>query len=160
MQFTEYDMGQLERDQAVEVTLSGSAANVRLMDSSNLSAYKSGRQHRYYGGLMKSSPARIGVPHSGHWYVPVDMQGLRGSTRSSVRVLPSPLPTFREAPLASMPSLVNDAPRDAAAEQAKPYDVFVSHASEDKDTIGQGASGMRAGSMVRRIRAAHRFQPS
>lgn len=135
MQFTKYDMGWLERGQIVEVTLAGSAANVRLMDSSNLSAYRNCRQHRYYGGLMKRSPARIGVPHSGHWYVTVDMQGLRGSTRSSVRVLPSPLPTFREGPLASMPSLVNAAPSDAAAEGAKPYDVFVSHASEDKDAI-------------------------
>lgn len=135
MQFTKYDLGYLERGQIVEVKLSGSAANVRLMNGTNLSSYKNGRRHTYYGGLMKSSPARIGVPHSGHWYVTVDLAGLRGSTRSSVRVLPSPLPTLRETPLASMPSLVNNTPSDAAAEQAKPYDVFVSHASEDKDAI-------------------------
>lgn len=135
MKFNQYDMGYLERGQIVEVTLSGSAANVRLMDGSNLSAYKNGRQHRYYGGLMKRSPAHIGVPHSGHWYVTVDMAGLRGSTRSSVRVLPSALPPLQEAPLASMPSLIHEPPPGGDEDHAKAYDVFVSHASEDKDAV-------------------------
>jgi hypothetical protein len=135
MKFNQYDLGHLDRGQTVEITLSGSAANVRLMNSSNLSAYKSGRQHRYYGGLMKRSPAHITVPRSGHWYVTVDMQGLRGTTRSSVRVLPSALPPLQERPLASMPSLVHDLPPDAVADEAKAYDVFVSHASEDKDDV-------------------------
>ncbi|WP_344696435.1 DUF1883 domain-containing protein [Sphingomonas rosea] len=65
MSFTHYRLGHLERGSVVEVTLSGSAANVRLMDSSNLSSYQSGRQHRYYGGLINRSPARITVPSSG-----------------------------------------------------------------------------------------------
>ncbi|MEM9415168.1 MAG: DUF1883 domain-containing protein [Planctomycetota bacterium] len=135
MQFNKYDLGHLDRGQIVEVTLSGNAANVRLMDSSNLSAYRNGRQHRYHGGLMQRSPAHIAVPSSGHWYVTVDMQGLRGTTRSSVRVLPSELPPLQERPLASMPSLVHDLPLDAAVDEDKAYDVFVSHASEGKDDV-------------------------
>jgi hypothetical protein len=59
MNFTHYDLGHLDRGRIVQVTLSGSAANVRLMDSSNLSAYKSGRQHRYVGGLAQSSPVNL-----------------------------------------------------------------------------------------------------
>ncbi|MEO0588821.1 MAG: DUF1883 domain-containing protein, partial [Planctomycetota bacterium] len=55
MKFNQYDLGHVDRGQTVEVTLSGNAANVRLMDSSNLSAYRNGRQHRYYGGLMQRS---------------------------------------------------------------------------------------------------------
>ncbi|VVT00652.1 Molecular chaperone Tir (fragment) [Roseovarius sp. EC-HK134] len=62
------------------------------------------------------------------------MQGLRGSTRASVRVLPSPLPEIREAPLNSVPGLVRDVP-PAVSEDAEAYDVFISHASEDKDSI-------------------------
>lgn len=53
MNFTHYDLGQLTAGQIVEVTLSGSAANVRLVDSSNFSSYKPGQQHRYHGGLVK-----------------------------------------------------------------------------------------------------------
>ena len=137
MNFIRHDLGQLSRGQVVEVTLSGNAANVRLMDSSNLSAYRNGRRHRFYGGLMKRSPAHITVPSSGHWYVTVDMQGLGGSTRSSVRVLPGPLPTFQESSLASVPSLVRDVPPGDSNESNDPklFDVFISHASEDKEEI-------------------------
>lgn len=133
MKFNFYDLGQLKRGQRVQVTLSGSAANVRLMDSSNFQNYKAGRSHRYTGGLMKRSPAVLGVPSSGHYYVTVDMAGLRGTVRSSVRVLPSALPTYEDRPLSSVPSLVqHDDDPDAFS---KGYDVFISHASEDKNDV-------------------------
>jgi len=143
MQFSHYDMGYLESGSVVEVTLSGSAANVRLMDSSNLSSYKAGRRHTYHGGLVKQSPFRIPVPNSGRWHVTVDMQGLRGSVRSGVRVIPGsalrPLPTANEAPLRSIPSLVRNDNDDLAPEEVaddgRTFDVFISHASEDKDEV-------------------------
>jgi len=105
-EFIQHNLGYRKSGEIVQVNLSGSAANVRLMDSSNLSSYKSGRQHRYWGGLIKRSPARLTIPHSGTWYVTVDMMGLRGNVRSSVEILPSALPEFREIPLSSVPSLV------------------------------------------------------
>lgn len=133
MQFIHTDLGYRQRGEIVEVTLT-SGANVRLMDSSNFSSYKNGRRHRYYGGLSKRSPLRLAIPNSGHWHVAVDMQGLRGSTRASVRVLPGPLPEIREAPLSTVPSLVRDTP-PAIESGGQGYDVFISHASEDKDAI-------------------------
>ena len=117
----------------MEVTLT-SGANVRLMDSSNFSNYKNGRAHRYQGGLAKVSPLRLAIPSSGHWHVAIDMQGLRGSTRASVRVLPGALPEIRESPLSSVPSLVRDIPPSVATGEES-HDVFISHASEDKDAI-------------------------
>jgi hypothetical protein len=64
------------------------------------------------------------------------MQGLRGSVRSSARVLPGPLPELREAPLASVPSLLQlDPPPGLASEIPRDYDVFISHASEDKEAV-------------------------
>ena len=135
MNFTHYDLGQRKGGEIVEVTLSGNAANVRLLDSSNLSSYRSGRQHRYYGGLARKSPIRLSIPCSGHWHVTVDMQGLRGNVRSSARVLPSALPPLREAPLSQVPSLVQNATSDDSPDTAREYDVFISHASEDKDAI-------------------------
>lgn len=138
MKFIQHDLGHRTGGEIVEITLSGSAANVRLMDSSNLSSYKNGRQHRYFGGLAKQSPVRLQIPHSGTWYVTVDMQGLRGTVRSSARILPGPLPALREVPLSSIPSLVQNEPPvvgDSDAISLREYDVFISHASEDKDGI-------------------------
>lgn len=62
MQFIHTDLGYRQRGEIVEVTLS-SGANVRLMDSSNFSSYKSGRSHRYAGGLARRSPVRLAIPH-------------------------------------------------------------------------------------------------
>jgi len=137
MQFIVHDLGNRQSGEIVEITLSGSAANVRLMDSSNLSAYKNGKQHRYYGGLAKQSPIHLQIPSSGHWYVTVDMQGLQGSVRSSARILPGPLPELREIPLSRVPSLIQrDIPPNVDADApTREYDVFISHASEDKDAV-------------------------
>lgn len=138
MQFTHYDLGYKNRGDIVEISLSGSAANVRLMDSSNLQSYKNGRQHRYYGGLAKQSPVRLAIPNSGHWHVTIDMQGLKGTVRTSIRMMPNPLPELRQPALSTIPSLVHrheDAPFDNFDQTNKEYDVFISHASEDKDEI-------------------------
>jgi hypothetical protein len=131
--FLQFDLGNLERGQIVEITLTN-GANVRLMTGSEFSNYKNGRRHSFIGGLAKRSPVRLQVPSSGHWYVAVDMQGLQGSTKASVRALPGMLPEIREAPLASVPSLVRERPPPVEA-GAEAYDVFISHASEDKDLI-------------------------
>lgn len=136
MQFQHYDLGSMKGGEIVEVTLSGSAANVRLMDSSNFSSYRSGRSHRYQGGLAKRSPVRLQVPRSGHWHVTVDLGGLRGTVRSGIRVLPGALPPLREIPLDSVPSLIRDnGPPNAGVAATKRFDVFISHASEDKEAI-------------------------
>lgn len=134
MQFIHNDLGQRQRGEIVEITLT-SGANVRLMDSSNFSNYKNGRRHQYIGGLAKQSPVRLQIQNSGHWHVAIDMQGLRGSTRASVRVVPGALPEIREAPLSSIPSLVRGNPPPSVEVGGEPYDVFISHASEDKEAI-------------------------
>lgn len=134
MQFIHNDLGQRKRGEIVEVTLT-SGANVRLMDSSNFSNYKNGRRHRFFGGLAKRSPLRLRIPNSGHWHVAIDVQGLRGSTKASVRMLPGPLPEIREAPLSSVPSLIQNNIPPSLKSGDRVYDVFISHASEDKDEI-------------------------
>lgn len=163
MQFVQHDLGHRRAGEIVEITLSGNAANVRLLDSSNFSSYRNGRQRRGYGGLAKRSPVRLPIPYSGHWYAVVDMQGLRGSVRSSARILPGPLPELREAPLSSVPSLVQRdppsglRPEDALAERE--YDVFISYATEDKDVVVRPlahALRWRLEGLVRRIRVEDR----
>ena len=134
MKYTVYDLGQCRRGERIQVSLQGNAANVRLMDSSNYSSYRSGRRHRYYGGLVKRSPLVLTVPSSGHWYITIDLAGLAGSVRSSIRRLPAPLPVYDEPSLSSVPTLVRpfQNTEDGAVIE---YDVFISHASEDKDAV-------------------------
>lgn len=125
-------------DKELNVILFGNAANVRLMDSSNYNNYENGRSHRYAGGLVTKSSVVLGVPSSGHWYLTVDMQGLRGNTNASVQVLPSVLSTFQDAPLSSIPSLVlgiDESPYGQQEQDYREHDVFISHASEDKKEI-------------------------
>ncbi len=138
IKFNKYDLGNLKKDQTVVVTLKGNAANVRLMDSSNFTAFKNGHRHHYIGGLAKQSPIRLRVPRSGHWYVTVDMNGLRGNVRSSVHVVPEPLPVIKQnTALSSVPSLIKDVSSITPDEKGKTYDVFISHASEDKDAVAR-----------------------
>lgn len=130
MNFSYYDFGHLERGRIVEVQLSA-AANVRLMDSTNYSNYKNGRRHRYYGGYVTRSPYRITVPNSGHWYLTIDLGGYAGKVKHSARVLSGILPAVREQlPLAQETNLYVD-----NTDLNKEYDVFISHASEDKDSV-------------------------
>lgn len=136
MQFQRYDLGQVSSGSIVEVTL-GYAANVRIMNSSNFSNFKRGKQHKYIGGYVTRSPYKATIPSSGHWYVVVDLGGRAGKVSSGVRVLPGKLPDARQQSLASIPSL--NLGRDASPEPYQPsnreYDVFISHASEDKDGL-------------------------
>lgn len=128
--FSYYDLGRIERGKIVEVKLSA-AANVRLMDSTNYSNYKNGRRHRYYGGYVTRSPYRVTVPSTGHWYLTIDLGGYSGTVRHGVHVLSGMLPTAREQlPLAQETNLYID-----TTDTGKEYDVFISHASEDKDSV-------------------------
>lgn len=135
--FLHSDLGHRSRGDVLEVTLTR-GANVRLLDSTNFNKYKRGEKHRFYGGLAKKSPVRIPIPASGRWHGVVDMQGLRGSTRASFRVINAsalrPLPPIRDRRRDLAELVANAAEAAPAADQAE-YDVFVSHAAEDKDAV-------------------------
>ena len=140
--FRHYELGHLKRGSVVVVTLQGNAANVQLLDSSGFNNYRAGRRYSYTGGLAKSSPVRLPVPRDGRWHVTVDLIGLGGSVRSGVAVEPpprGPLPPIRHGahstpPLARIAENVAAVAPESSAVQ-KGYDVFISHAAEDKDSI-------------------------
>jgi len=138
MKFQSYKLGNLTKGQIVEVTLKGNSANVKLMNGSNFSSYKAGRRHTYYGGHVTKSPYRVTVPSNGNWYVTVDLGGYSGRVSSSVRVLPGRIPAARQPRLSTVPSLVQDKeiPGNFGEEPiVRKYDVFISHASEDKEEV-------------------------
>jgi hypothetical protein len=146
--FTVHDLKQQPAGATVVVTLQGNAANVRLMDSTNFRAYKAGRQHRHYGGLVKRSPVRITIPRRGHWYVTVDLMGMGANARvrSSVRVEPAPLPELRPRAERSLSEIRHQRPPVLTTDPgAQVWDVFISHAHEDKDAVARPlAAALRA----------------
>jgi len=138
MKFSYYDLKQKSSGEIVEVSLSGNAANVFLVDYSNFQSYKAGRRYKYYGGQATRSPVRLSIPRSGHWYLVIDLGGYAGNVRHSMRVLPGPMPPLRERPISSIPSLVqgrNEELPGVQKDDDREYDVFISHASEDKDEV-------------------------
>lgn len=142
MEFIKHDLGHRTGGEIVEVILKGNAANVRLMDSSNFQSYRSGRRHNYIGGHAKRSPVRLQIPRSGHWYVTVDMGGYKGKVSSNARILPGKLRPLVDRPLSTVPSLVR-------TENDIQYDVFISHASDDKeDVVTPLADALQAGGLT------------
>ena len=84
MNFLHYEVDTHDGD-VIEVMLDR-RANVRVLDGSNFSSFRSGRRHSYVGGLAKRSPIRLAAPHAGRWHVVVDLGGYAGSVRAGVRV--------------------------------------------------------------------------
>lgn len=135
--FVQYHWTRLEKGSTVVVTLS-TAANVRLMDSANFNAYKNGRNHRYSGGLVTKTPFRIRVPRTGAWYLTIDLVGLRATrVRHGATVEPPPLPTAKSAPHQSLSGIRHERPPIVRDENGEVWDVFISHASEDKEDVAE-----------------------
>lgn len=133
MKFTHHQLGNLEADTTIELSLKGNAANVRLMDDHNFRQYKRGRRHRYQGGLIKKSPIHFKTSKRANWHLTVDLAGLAGRVSSSVKILPKPLSLMKTTSSEVSPEQIRQ------FVQIKPenddYDVFISHASEDKSGL-------------------------
>ncbi len=144
MSFIYQDLGQRLAGDRLETTLS-TIANVRLMDAPNFEAYKNGAEHKYFGGLVKTSPSILTIPNEGQWFVVVDMKDLPGTTRASFRVLPYVPPVVSAADrghpkspaLSETPSLIRQFPPTLELNGENIYDVFLTYTVEDKDTIAK-----------------------
>jgi hypothetical protein len=142
MEHLRFDLGSLTKGSTVVVTLNNQA-NVQLMTQGEYSNYKAGRPYRYHGGRVTRSPFRIGVPSAGHWVVAVDLGGYAGRISASVAVQPPPRGYLPEARSHEVSPAANVAVRDEPEQPegdvlgGQTWDVFISHASEDKDTIAR-----------------------
>ncbi len=139
VQFQQYDLGTVKKGSRVIVTLKNQA-NVRLMTQSEFSKYRRGGAHRYIGGKVTRSPWSGVVPNSGHWYVAIDLGGYSGKVQSSVRVEPPPpgfLPTARDAAERPLRDIQVREPEEPVGDAlgGQTWDVFISHASEDKADV-------------------------
>jgi hypothetical protein len=142
MEHLKVDLGTVKKGSTVVATLD-KQANVLLLDASNYRIYSASRGGRftYYGGLVKRSPVRIPVPSTGHWYLAIDLGDRAGQLRHSVSVAPPPrgdLPAYREpaSPLADRVAVRQpEPPASPDVLDGRTWDVFVSHASEDKAAV-------------------------
>jgi hypothetical protein len=135
-----YDLGSLSKGSSVVVTLKNQA-NVQLMSRSDYANYKAGRRFRYHGGRVTRSPFSILVPSNGHWVVVIDLGGYAGRISASVAVQPPPRGFLPQAQSSQSSPASMVAVRDEPAEPeggllgGRTWDVFISHASEDKDAV-------------------------
>ncbi|WP_082383403.1 DUF1883 domain-containing protein [Frigoribacterium sp. RIT-PI-h] len=143
MEHLKKDLGQQKKGATVVVTLR-QQANVLLMDSSNYRIYAASRggRFRYTGGLIKKSPARLTVPSNGHWYLAIDLGGAPGRINATIAVEPPPrgnLPEYRSAPegrVSGQVSVRRPLPPESEGDfDGRTWDVFLSHASEDKTDV-------------------------
>jgi Domain of unknown function (DUF1883)/TIR domain len=142
MEHLRYDLGTLKKDSTVVVTLRNQA-NVQLMPLSEYNNYKAGRRYRYHGGRVTQSPFRITVPSNEHWVVAIDLGGYAGHISASIAVQPPPRGFLPEARSPQANPASNVAVRAEPEEPTgdllggQTWDVFISHASEDKDTVAR-----------------------
>lgn len=142
--YNRFDLGHCQRGDMWRVALSR-GANVFMVDSSGFAAFKSNRNFTHYGGggLITRSPHDFVVPRSGHWYIVAHTWGLRDSARISVTPITPLRPMDPATPHnVDLSTIARDAARYSGGEHeppaspaAKEYDVFVSHATEDKESI-------------------------
>ncbi len=137
MQHLYFDLKQQKKGATAVVTLD-KQANVRLMTASNYGSFKSGRRYSYQGGKATQSPARLAIPSSGHWFVVVDLGGLAGRVRASVAVQPPPpgmLPALRQDNRLRDVQVREPVEPEGDVLGGQTWDVFISHASEDKEAV-------------------------
>jgi len=142
MEHLRFDLGNLKKGSTVVVTLKNQA-NVQLMTSSDYNNYKAGRRFHYHGGRVSRSPFRIAVPSNGHWVVAIDLGGYAGRMSASVAVEPPargflpPARSAQESPASRVAVREDPEEPEGDALGGQTWDVFISHASEDKDAVAR-----------------------
>ncbi|WP_030183884.1 DUF1883 domain-containing protein [Streptomyces violaceorubidus] len=141
MQHLYKDLGSIKKGSTVVVTLR-KQANVQVMTRSEYSNYKSGRRYRYLGGRVTRSPFQVTIPSNGHWVVAIDLGGYAGRIDASVRVEPPPrgfLPPVRDPQRNPARSVAVHEPEEPPGDVlgGQTWDVFISHASEDKAAVAR-----------------------
>ena len=132
MNFTHYDLGNLDKGRTVEVVLEGNAANVYLLDNINFKQYSRGLEFQAVGGLMKSSPVKLQTVKLAHWHVVVDLPGGHGVVKSSFRML------TQKMVIGAIDKLLNFIPTEAQ-KRAKPGSIPSTSALQNSQTIASNA---------------------
>jgi hypothetical protein len=87
MKYAYAELGPQQKGSEVTVNVRGGARNVMLLDVANFLRYRTGRAFRFTGGRYRGSPARLEVPHEGHWYAVVDLGSYNARAKATVEVV-------------------------------------------------------------------------
>ena len=79
MGFLKFDLGKQKTGRVVKITLSGSIANVLLLNNSNMYNYEHGHEYTSIGGLVNKALVEMKIPGNDHWFIVVDKKGLTGA---------------------------------------------------------------------------------
>jgi hypothetical protein len=71
----------------IRVHLSGSAANVLVMDDLNYAGYQQGKTYNYYGGHYTRTPVIIKPGVYGQLNIVINLGGFAGSVRAVVQIV-------------------------------------------------------------------------
>ena len=86
MNFLDFDLKFCTGGSVSVTTLEGVESDVFLMQSHDVSRYKSSQSVKYWGGHYNKSPIRITIPHNGNWHIVVIPIG--GAVKAAVQVMP------------------------------------------------------------------------
>ncbi len=109
LRYAYYDLSEQREGSTVVVRLSGSSANVLLLDQQNFARYRAGQPFEYVGGMRKRSPVELEVPHDDHWYAVLDLGGFGGQVQGAVSVL---APDGSKVPLSTDATVAHDSERE------------------------------------------------
>lgn len=72
--------------------------NVLVMDDQNFQAYRQRKKCTYFGGHFKAFPAKVAVPHDGHWNTVIDLGGRQAAISHTINYLRQPKRQAAAAP--------------------------------------------------------------
>ena len=90
MKYLKFDLGKQKKGKMVKVVLTENAANIRLLNNSNMYNYEHGHEYSSVEGLATAALTEIRIPHDDHWFVVVDMKGIKkteGRVNASITVV-------------------------------------------------------------------------
>lgn len=129
-----WDLDFLKAGQVVKVHIA-TLVNVKLLTYDNFTRYKNGGRYQFHGGIADKTPCEIEVPYGGEWILVVDLTEPYTALFGYMKVNHIEI----EAPKSSsmiQPQTIAIPPKEATGkETTETYDVFLSHATEDKDTV-------------------------
>jgi hypothetical protein len=90
MHFLRFDLGKLRKGRMVQITMTGVAANIRLLNNENMYNYEHGHEYSCTGDLVRTALTEMRIPRDDHWFIVIDMEGIMGAEGridASVKVL-------------------------------------------------------------------------
>lgn len=127
-----------KKGELIEVTQLGTPVCFRLMDKTNLSLHNRGYRSVYYPLIPQKNPFVFPIPYDGEWFLVPDSLGRPARVSCKIKLLPPEVETQDSFLQESSPIIQTGSNESGKTNEfCSCYDVFISHASEDKKTVAR-----------------------